>query len=165
MVVVLWNGLKKSNCPICRGEIKTNELIYMKNELTTQKDISDAEEILTKEQTIIKLIKSNPNNKFIIFSTFDETFNQIKNILTQENIKYGEIIGTKELRDKIIDDYKHHDTNVLCLNSINNGAGINLQETTDIILYHKMSSQIETQIIGRSNRIGRKTNLSVHHLN
>ena len=30
---------------------------------------------------------------------------------------------------------------------INNGAGINLQETTDIILYHKMSSQIETQII------------------
>ena len=156
---------KKSNCPICRGEIKTNELIYMKNELTTQKDISDAEEILTKEQTIIKLIKSNPNNKFIIFSTFDETFNQIKNILIQENIKYGEIIGTKELRDKIIDDYKNHDTNVLCLNSINNGAGINLQETTDIILYHKMSSQIETQIIGRSNRIGRKTNLSVHHLN
>ena len=38
---------------------------------------------------------------------------------------------------------------MLCLNSINNGAGINLQETTDIILYHKMSPQIETQIIGR----------------
>ena len=70
-----------------------------------------------------------------------------------------------ETRDKIIHDYKFQDTNVLCLNSVNNGAGINLQETTDIILYHKMQPHMETQIIGRSNRIGRKTNLSVHHLN
>ena len=118
---------------------------------------------LTKNS--IKLIKESPKNKFIIFSTFDESFNIIKNILENEQIKYGEIVGTKEIRDKVIDDYKNNNINVLCLNSVNNGAGINLQETDDIILYHKMPSQIQTQIIGRSNRIGRKTNLSVHHLN
>jgi len=156
---------KKSNCPNCRTDIKSNELIYMKNETTSDRDITDTEQILTKEQTIIKLIKESPKNKFIIFSTFDESFNIIKTILENEKIKYGEIIGTKEIRDKIIDDYKNNNINVLCLNSVNNGAGINLQETDDIILYHKMPSQIQTQIIGRSNRIGRKTNLSVHHLN
>ena len=44
----------------------------------------------------------------------------------------------------------------LCLNYINNGAGINLQEATDIILYHEMNEDLSTQIIGRANRIGRE---------
>ena len=55
-------------------------------------------------------------------------------------------------------------TQVIFLNSKYNGAGINLQEATDIILYHEMNFNTETQIIGRANRIGRKIPLNVHHL-
>ena len=51
------------------------------------------------------------------------------------------------------------------MNSINSGDGLNLQEATDIILYHNVSTGLETQILGRANRIGRNINLSVHHLN
>ena len=50
------------------------------------------------------------------------------------------------------------------LNSRNNGAGINLQECTDIILYHRMEDSTTTQILGRANRIGRTEELNVHHL-
>ena len=33
------------------------------------------------------------------------------------------------------------------LNSKNNGAGINLQEATDIILYHELTDELKTQVI------------------
>ena len=44
------------------------------------------------------------------------------------------------------------------------GAGINLQEATDIIMYHSISSEHRRQIIGRANRIGRTCELTVHNL-
>ena len=53
---------------------------------------------------------------------------------------------------------------MIFLNSNCNGAGINLQEATDIILYHKMTETTQNQIIGRANRIGRLECLNVHHL-
>ena len=68
------------------------------------------------------------------------------------------------MREKNIYAFKTGEINVLFLNSKNNGAGINLQEATDIILYHKMNENLETQILGRANRIGRDIELKVHHL-
>ena len=53
---------------------------------------------------------------------------------------------------------------MIFLNSNFNGAGINLQEATDIILYHEMPLNVQNQIIGRANRIGRTEALNVHHL-
>ena len=60
--------------------------------------------------------------------------------------------------------FKEGKVRVLFLNSNYNGAGINLQESTDIILYHDMNEDMKKQIIGRANRIGRKLQLSVHYL-
>ena len=45
-----------------------------------------------------------------------------------------------------------------------NGAGINLEMATDIILYHEMPLAIREQVIGRALRIGRKEDLTVHNL-
>ena len=53
---------------------------------------------------------------------------------------------------------------MIFLNSRFNGAGINLQEASDIILYHEMDSSTQQQIIGRANRIGRTKQLNVHHI-
>jgi len=50
------------------------------------------------------------------------------------------------------------------LNAQYNGSGLNLQETTDIILYHKFNKFSEEQIIGRANRMGRNDVLYVHQL-
>ena len=120
---------------------------------------------MTKQQTVIDIIKKKQDGKFIVFSAFEETFINIRNCLEHENITYGEISGKKENREQTINEFKHGNVDVLFLNSINSGDGLNLQEATDIILYHKMSSGLETQIIGRANRIGRNIDLSVHHLN
>ena len=159
----------KSNptCPVCRHHANSNELIYIdtesKSDLTEYNN--DSNKILTKQQTTVKIIKDKPNGKFIIFSGFEETFVNIRSCLNSDGIKYGEILGKKENRETIVNNFKHGDIKVLFLNSINSGDGLNLQEATDIILYHNVSTGLETQILGRANRIGRNINLSVHHLN
>ncbi len=55
---------------------------------------------------------------------------------------------------------------MIFLNGRFDGSGINLPETTDIILYHKTSTpEIETQVLGRALRLGRSTgDLTVHRL-
>ena len=84
--------------------------------------------------------------------------------LNKEHIVCKEIKGRSESREKLIKEFKSGKSSVIFLNSRNNGAGINLQECTDIILYHRMEDSTTTQILGRANRIGRTEELNVHHL-
>ena len=72
--------------------------------------------------------------------------------------------GNYKFREKCIDEFKFGKTKVIFLNTKYNGSGLNLQEATDIILYHQMSDNLKNQIIGRANRIGREISLNVHYL-
>ena len=64
----------------------------------------------------------------------------------------------------IIQDYKDNKFKVLLLNAKYFGSGLNLQMTSDIILYHRMDEELEKQIIGRGQRLGREGTLRVHYL-
>jgi SNF2 family DNA or RNA helicase len=112
----------------------------------------------------LDIIENKPNGKFILFSNYDETFSFIRHALYDDGIHFTEISGTMESREKKIHEFKKGNINVLFINSIANGAGINLQEATDIILYHRMADDVQAQIIGRAYRIGREEALHVHHL-
>ena len=50
------------------------------------------------------------------------------------------------------------------LNAVNYGSGLNLQSATDIIIYHELNNELETQVIGRAQRLGRKEGLNVYYL-
>ena len=80
----------------------------------------------------------------------------------ENEIKWIELTGTSITKNKKLKSFKEGDISVIFLNSRVNCAGINLEECTDIILYHDMDYNVQTQIIGRANRIGRKINLTVH---
>ncbi len=66
--------------------------------------------------------------------------------------------------NSILNKFKDGRLRILCLNSKNLGAGLNITEATDIILYHKMSTAIKTQVLGRVVRIGCDHEVTVHHL-
>lgn len=153
----------KPNCPICRDNIYSNDLVYINGskEKTPNKILPH---IKTKIETVIGLIKSKENGKFIIFSAWDQTFYPIRSQLEIHNIKYIEVKGGIYERKKNIENFKFGNIDVIFLNSRNNGSGINLQETTDIIVYHQMNESTLNQIIGRANRLGRIKPLYVHHL-
>jgi len=95
--------------------------------------------------------KSGLNTKLLIFSEYNKTFELIDEVLSQFPMIY-----TKYISDaKLLERYKTRNINILLLNALSHSAGLNLENTTDIIIYHEMTSDMETQIIGRANRLGR----------
>jgi hypothetical protein len=162
--ILTWLRTKQT-CPLCRQNVVANELVYLsesKNEESVESKSENRK--LTKQEIIVKLIKDKPNSKFIIFSSYDQTFEKINLTLVENNINFKLIKGSIQQIQKTINDYKTGDLQVIFLNSKFTGSGINLQETTDIILYHDMSEATKTQLVGRANRIGRTLPLYVHQL-
>lgn len=148
-----------TTCPICRKDIEKNSMICINSSEEIKENIPK-----TKNQTILEIINSKKNGKYIIFSNYNETFDSIRELLKSNNILYAELKRTTQFRIKTLENFKNGNISVIFLNSTYNGSGINLQDCTDIILYHYMSENIETQILGRANRIGRNIPLTVHYL-
>ena len=67
--------------------------------------------------------------------------------------------------EKTVNQYKNGShLDVLLLNSKFSGSGINLENTTHMVIYHNMTSEITQQIIGRAQRPGRKSPLTIYRL-
>lgn len=164
----LLKWLQQANkCPLCRTKVDITELIYFSVDIsdTSFTELTRYEKKqYTQLECVANIIDKSQYKKFLIFSAYDASFKPICKLLKENDISFTEVKGTHITRQKSIDRFKNGDVQVIFLNSNFNGAGINLQEATDIILYHEMSPSTENQIIGRANRIGRTTPLHVHHL-
>jgi len=162
--IMKWHKTNDS-CPLCRTKIDFSKLVYINSDKDDNKKKKKKDKPLTKIEQIVKIINDKKKGKFIIFSEDDLTFTFIRSSLCANNINCLELKGSIRTREKTLAKFKNSDETIsLFLNSKNNGAGINLQECTDIVLYHTMSKSVTTQIIGRANRIGRKEKLFIHHL-
>ena len=119
---------------------------------------------------IFELNNDNPIKKYLIFTEYESTLNtKITSILNKWNLKYDRIRGSSVTINKQLEKYKKQignsdETNVLLVNSKFFGSGMNLENTTDIIIMHKMQSDIEMQAIGRAQRFGRVGELRVWKL-
>lgn len=162
----LFSWLESNNsCPMCRQHIDKSKLTYLK--LEEIKEIENEEKIEKphKQDLVLEIIqKSDTASRFIIYSEYNETFEIIKETLNKAKISFIEIKGSSQTRDSKLTKFRDGKVKVAFLNSRTDSAGINMQETTDIILYHTMSEAMTQQIIGRANRIGRNQPLTVHHL-
>lgn len=178
--IMKWFETNKS-CPMCRSPVVIKELVYINNEeedskvnAENNKDNKDLKYIekeekenkMSKQDKVLQLVMNGiqQNKKFLIFSMYDESFNIIRRVLDNHNIDFVEISGSKATRDSKLKKFKENKINVVFLNSRFNGAGINLENATDIILYHEMPSGIRDQVIGRALRIGRRDSLTIHNL-
>ena len=59
----------------------------------------------------------------------------------------------------ILDQFKKGSINILLMNTLQMGAGLNITEASHVILLHAMNHEEEKQILGRAYRIGRKNEL------
>jgi SNF2 family DNA or RNA helicase len=163
--ILTW--FKKSmTCPLCKACVDKSSLVYIdtKEKKDTKQEIITEKRPVTKLDKIGEIITNNPEGKFLIFSAYDESFTPICTLLNEKNIPYSQIKGNLKSKQQTIDLFKSGGINVIFLNSNYCGSGINLQEATDVILYHDMTTNMENQILGRANRIGRNTSLKVHYL-
>ena len=154
----------QSSCPLCRSHMTADCLTYIKKKHESPSHEKTCSRRKTKPETIMDIINNNKSGKFIVFSNYSESFPHIHRVLQENNVSFKELQGQTGTRNKTIKQFKQGNIRVMFLNSKNNGAGINLQEATDIILYHQLDKDLETQVVGRANRIGRKQELFVHQL-
>jgi len=121
-----------------------------------------------KQLIIGKSILEPPKyRKVLVFANFNETLHNIEKTLDENSIKYLKLQGTHSKISTIISTFKNsniHPT-VLLINSSEHCAGLNLQFATDLIFFHKIiNDNIESQVAGRAQRIGRTSNLNIHFL-
>lgn len=104
--------------------------------------------------------------KILVFSNYNECLNQIRETLTKNKINYYKLDGSRHHIHHIIEQFKN-DSNpaVLLINSIEHCSGLNLQIATDLVFMHLINDKnIESQVLGRGQRIGRTCSLTVHYL-
>lgn len=156
----------KNSCPFCREKIHTNDLNFIDNndKLSKTKIKKKEYEKKPKIKILKEILQKNKNGKYLIFSNYSETFIKIKDTLKELNITYSILSGTNDQINKKINEFESGHINVLMLNAKYYGSGLNLQMATDVIMYHRFEKELEEQVIGRAQRLGRVDRLNVYYL-
>jgi len=150
------------NCPYCRTAImRYDKLIAIVNE--KQKEEIEIDEILTKDDTFLKIIKNKPDGKFLVFTKNDNGFDNIKNKMNENDIKYEMLKGNTSHMMNILEKFKTGAINIILLNTQYAGSGIDINYATDVIIFHSMGID-KQQAIGRAQRVGRNNQLFIHNL-
>jgi hypothetical protein len=152
-----------NKCPLCREKLNISTCIVINDNKMTKVTKVDSN-LCSKVDNLVTLIKANPTGKFIVFSNFDRTFENLNSKLSENNISNNRLIGSHVVINSIIKRFESGEIKVLMLNALNYGSGLNLQMATDIIIYHELDIELETQVIGRAQRLGRTTPLNVYYL-
>lgn len=154
----------KKECPLCRTKIALKDVNLIINNPGEPASPEKVPKLLSKTKNLLKLIKEKPEKRIMIFSEYESTLRQIRDELDEIDIKYSGIKGAGSTVQNIINKFKDRQFNVLLLNAKYFGAGLNLQFTDEIIIYHRMSKDLETQVIGRAQRLGRSDPLKINYL-
>jgi SNF2 family DNA or RNA helicase len=157
----------KNKCPLCRSVITTSDINIIdkkKDDEKKEKTPNPILKIKNKIDSLLEIITSKKNGKIIVFSEYIECFLAINHMLTINNISHCIIKGACSTIQKKINQFENGEIRILMLDAKHFGEGLNLQMTTDVIIYHKMSSSLEKQAIGRAQRIGRTEPLNIYYL-
>ena len=155
-------------CPCCKTPLQMKDLFVVHDEATTvsmvKKPATDLSDKNDKLLNFKNLVHRLSHKKTLVFSAYDESFEQLARVLNDMSLKYMYIRGSGTHVNKIVDAYKNGDVDFLFVNAQNYGSGLNLENTTDIIIFHQFSSENTKQVIGRAQRMGRKEPLTVWYM-
>lgn len=114
------------------------------------------------ENQICNQILENPSSKWLLFNDNTNVLIRYQAYLESKGIKTHMLDGGNQLTiDKTLKEYKDGDIQVLLLNSMIEGAGMNLENTTHLLFMHKTEEVFVNQVIGRAQRYGRTTPLNI----
>jgi hypothetical protein len=157
---------RKNRCPLCRKNITPESDISIMD-YTLDKIEHNTQEY-SKIDTLISIIQNKKKGKFLIFSSYYDSFYSIVDRLKIEKISYAKLAGNGHYISKTIERYIKGEISVLLLNARHYGSGLNLQMATDMVIYHKLDRETEQQVIGRAQRVGRDSyhsgGLTINHL-
>lgn len=102
--------------------------------------------------------------KVLVFAGFDETLNSLEEFFVTQKITYLRLCGSARQMAETVKNFQTYGS-VLLVNSQQYCAGLNLHFATDLVFYHKIIDEnLEGQVAGRIQRIGRTVNGRIHYL-
>lgn len=163
--------LMKSTCVLCRRPLAFSDLhvIEVEGMGKSHLDPMDADRLgvhQTKMENMELILRNHltETSKVLIYCNEDNGFADICVCLSRQGKTYEYIRGGHKQVSNTVEAYKDERIDVLLINTTHYGSGLNLENTTDIIMFNSMSTEVEKQVIGRAQRMGRVSDLRVWHL-
>jgi hypothetical protein len=157
---------RNAKCPFCKASLSRSQIILVNDDMieeeTKEEEINVGDWIPsehTREENIIHTIINKCKNNILVFSQYDSAFENMKII---NNTIVKQLKGRHNPTETI--NWINTRTNqkkILLLNARDFGAGLNLEQATDVIIWHTMRSDIENQAICRAQRYGRPDVLNI----
>jgi len=158
---ILQSLSRNPTCPLCRRDMHPSSLkkISEENIIIENNEVIREDEPKKKIDALFEIIEQNPNGKFLIFSRYDNSFLEVVQLCVSKKLVAKELKGSKDIIASILTNFKDGKVNLLLMNTLQMGAGLNITEATHVILLHSMTHEEEKQILGRAYRVGRTKEL------
>ena len=112
------------------------------------------------------------NKKILVFGNYDSALSEIKTKIEEseelknKNFKLLVLNGTyKNIEDTALEFNNIEKNCILFINSMKHCSGLNLQTATELIFTHKIvDPSIESQVVGRAQRLFRTSKLYIHFI-
>lgn len=158
----------KPACPMCRAEITSMKNVIVLGEGSESESAMGGggdEPLPTKAAALLKILtEASEEQRFLIFSEHEGSFRGLQELLRDRDIQCRLLQGSSTQVNALRKQFQKGTVRVLCMNAKHVGSGLNLDCTTDVILYHKMNAEMEQQVVGRAVRFERAAPLRVVHL-
>lgn len=104
--------------------------------------------------------------KILLFAGYNETLYNVQKFTEKIGCKTFILQGRYSAMTEILSKFREcPETSILLINSNQNCAGMDIQYATDLVFFHKIcNTQIEGQVAGRMQRVGRTANFNVFYL-
>ena len=169
------------SCPLCKAGVMPRELLVVNAGAASADQVPsavadpcayDLSPLHDKLQNLEAILRqrclgeggSGERARVLLFSAFENTFGQVVPLLGRLGLRYAFLKGNHFQVGAVVNRYKAGDLDVLLVNTRNYGSGLNLETTTDLVMFHKFDSCIEKQVLGRAQRSGRTQPLRVWYL-
>jgi len=158
---------RNPSCPLCRSPLDYKRLKQLDTENTS--DSSAPLEVAQpknpkKKDALLKLITETQNGRFLVFNRYDNPFLEIEGELMARGIRVATVKGNKDHVSNTLKQFEKGEIQVLLMNSMQAGVGMDLKSASHVVLMHAMKSEEERQIVGRAIRLGRNEQLNLIRL-
>jgi SNF2 family DNA or RNA helicase len=147
----------RGKCPMCRAHCSPANCVVDSSGHHLPPDQPPG-----KVEQLLDILRETDGSRVLIFSSWDASYETVKAGMPESCLP--RLCGNSNQMKASLKRFVSGERKVLWINSSNFGSGINLQSADHVVIYHKMSEDLTSQIIGRAQRSGRTTPLVVHQL-
>ena len=146
---------RSKGCPMCREVIHPSKLKRLGVGNQIVEAVSDEPQLEKKPDALLRIIRENPDGRFLIFNRYDNPFASIERAVAEDGLTVKQLKGNKDVISSTLKAFDQGKIKCLLLNAWYAGAGLNITAATHVILLHAMTNEEEKQILGRAYRMGR----------